>query len=220
MEIKNNHKDDSINASGLTQYSRRTSAQRAARMKTLNVQDLTLIPLCASLMAVCSWISIPAAVPFTMQTFAVFLTVGLLGGRRGSMAIALYLAMGAVGLPVFAGFAGGIGYMMGPTGGYIAGFLLSAFVMWSVGSLLGKSMLALIASMAAGLIVCYAFGTAWFMAVYTGSTGKIGLAAALGMCVMPYVIPDIIKILLAAAACRRLRPVLAFNRAQSSGKSA
>lgn len=236
MKDKNDQTDNSINASGVTQDSFQTSGQSSSgmssagqqgstqmrparmgsarvsskRMSASHVQDLTLISLCASLMAVCSWISVPAAVPFTLQTFGVFLTVGLLGGRRGSMAIALYLALGAAGLPVFAGFAGGIAYMMGPTGGYIVGFLLSALLMWLIESLLGKSMPVLIASMAAGLIICYAFGTAWFMTVYTGNTGEAGLAAAFGWCVLPYVIPDLIKILLAAAACRRLRPVLAF----------
>ena len=58
-------------------------------------------------MAICSWITIPATVPFTLQTFAVFVTVGLLGGRKGTAAIAAYLLMGAIGLPVFAGFSGG-----------------------------------------------------------------------------------------------------------------
>lgn len=178
--------------------------------RKITTRDLTLISLCASMMAVCSWISVPAAVPFTMQTFGVFLTVGLLGGKRGSMAIALYLALGAVGLPVFAGFSGGPGYMMGPTGGYIVGFVLSALLMWLAESLFGKSMPVLITSMIAGLIVCYAFGTAWFMTVYTKNTGDIGLAAALSWCVIPYIIPDVIKIVLAAAACRRLRPLLSL----------
>lgn len=169
---------------------------------------MTMIALFTSLMAVCSWISIPAPVPFTMQTFGVFLAVGLLGGKRGSIAIALYLALGAVGLPVFAGFSGGPGYMLGPTGGYIIGFILSALLMWLAETLFGRSMPVLVMSMAAGLIVCYAFGTAWFMTVYTKNTGAIGLATALGWCVIPYIIPDVIKIVLAAAACRRLRPVI------------
>lgn len=169
---------------------------------------MTMIALFTSLMAVCSWISIPAPVPFTMQTFGVFLAVGLLGGKRGSIAIALYLALGAVGLPVFAGFSGGPGYMLGATGGYIIGFILSALLMWLAETLFGRSMPVLVMSMAAGLIVCYAFGTAWFMTVYTKNTGAIGLAAALGWCVIPYIIPDVIKIVLAAAACRRLRPVI------------
>ncbi len=183
-------------------------AEKTRSKDIAKISDYTQVSLCAALMVVCSWVSIPAPVPFTMQTFGVFLTVGLLGGKKGTAAVALYLLLGAIGLPVFAGFAGGIGYMAGATGGYIAGFLLSALVMWLAESLFGRSYRILALSMAAGLVICYAFGTAWFMTVYTKNTGDIGLAAALGWCVIPYIIPDVIKIGLAQAACRRLRPAL------------
>ncbi len=89
----------------------------------MKVKDMTLIAMFAAIMAVCSWISIPAPVPFTLQTMAVFLAVGLLGGKRGTIAVAIYILLGAVGLPVFAGFSGGLGTLLGLTGGYIFGFL-------------------------------------------------------------------------------------------------
>ncbi|MBQ3291277.1 MAG: biotin transporter BioY [Mogibacterium sp.] len=174
----------------------------------LGTRDFAAVALFAAVMAICSWISIPAAVPFTMQTFGVFLTVGLLGGKRGSLAVAVFLLLGAIGAPVFAGFAGGLGYMLGATGGYIIGFLFSALLMWVIEKMFGKSMWVLTASMAAGLIVCYAFGTAWFMTVYTKNTGEIGLATALGWCVIPYIIPDVIKITLASVLSKKLRPVI------------
>lgn len=167
-----------------------------------------MIAICAAIMAVCSWISIPAAVPFTMQTFGVFLAVGLLGGRNGTLAVCVYLLLGAVGLPVFSGFSGGLGHMLGATGGYIIGFVFSALVMWLMESLLGRSMKVLVASMMAGLLVCYAFGTVWFMLVYTRDTGSIGVMTALGWCVFPYIIPDALKIVLAAGMTRRLRPLI------------
>ena len=97
----------------------------------LSASDIAFIALSAALMAVCSWISIPAAVPFTLQTFAVFLTTGLLGGRRSTIAVMLYIFLGAVGLPVFSGFSGGIGHLIGPTGGYIFGFSFTALIMYS-----------------------------------------------------------------------------------------
>lgn len=172
----------------------------------LSVRDIALIGQCAALMAICSWISIPASVPFTMQTFGVFLTIGLLGGKRGTLAVLVFLLMGAVGLPVFSGFTGGIGHMVGVTGGYITGFLFSALLMWLIESLAGRSIQVLTVSMAAGLLVCYAFGTAWFMAVYAKQSGPIGLSAALGMCILPYIIPDICKIILASLLTKRLRP--------------
>lgn len=182
-----------------------TNTQGTMMRAKLGTKDYALMAQAAALMAVCSWISIPAAVPFTMQTFAVFLTVGLLGGRRGTIAVAVYLLLGAVGLPVFSGFSGGLGYMMGPTGGYIIGFLFSALVMWAAEKFIGKSTPVLVASMVAGLLVCYAFGTAWFMVVYSKGNEAIGLGAALSMCVIPYIIPDALKIMLAALLTRRLR---------------
>ena len=179
-----------------------------ATKEKLNTRDFAFSALFASLMAICSWISIPAAVPFTMQTFGVFLTVGLLGGKRGSLAISIYLLLGAIGVPVFAGFSGGIGYMMGATGGYIVGFIISALVMWLIETRFGRGFRTLTISMIIGLLVCYAFGTAWFITVYTKNTGEIGIAAALSWCVIPYIIPDVIKIVLASILTKRLRPVL------------
>lgn len=184
-----------------------TGFSKPGAVKRMSTRDITMIAQCTALMAICSWISIPAAVPFTMQTFGVFLSVGLLGGKRGTAAVAVYLLLGAVGLPVFSGFTGGIGHMFGATGGYIIGFLFSALVMWLIERLRGRSIKTLVFSMTAGLITCYAFGTAWFMAVYAKESGSIGLMTALTWCVLPYVIPDAVKIALAAALTRRLRPL-------------
>ena len=164
--------------------------------------------LFAVIIAICSWLSIPATVPFTLQTFDIFLTVAVLGGKLGSLAVFLYLLMGVVGLPVFAGFKGGIAALMGPTGGYIVGFLLSALVMWGMERLLGKKQWVLALSMVLGLMVCYTFGTVWFILVYARSTGPIGLMTALGWCVFPYIIPDIIKIVLAMLLSKKLAAVL------------
>lgn len=166
--------------------------------------DMAYIALFAVMIAVCSWISIPATVPFTLQTFGVFLAVGVLGGKRGTLAVLVYLLLGMVGLPVFAGFSGGMGCLMGSTGGYIVGFLFSALVMWAMERLLGKKPWVLALSMVLGLIVCYAFGTVWFMQVYAKTTGAIGLWTALGWCVFPYIIPDLVKIVLAMVLCKRL----------------
>lgn len=177
----------------------------STKMRTV---DMVYIALFAVLMAVCSWISIPAAVPFTMQTFGVFLAVAVLGGKRGTLAILVYLLLGAVGAPVFAGFSGGISALVGSTGGYIIGFLFLALVMWLMERLLGKRTWVLAVSMVLGLVVCYAFGTAWFMVVYARTTGAIGLWTALGWCVFPYIIPDLAKTALALMLSKRLAAVL------------
>lgn len=162
----------------------------------------------AVIMAVCSWISIPTNIPFTLQTFAVFLAVGVLGGKYGTMSVLVYLLLGAVGVPVFAGFSGGLGIMLGVTGGYIVGFLFSALVMWLIEALLGKKIWVLALSMVLGLIVCYAFGTIWFVKVYSNGGESISFAGALGMCVVPYIIPDAIKIVIALAISKRVRGLI------------
>lgn len=171
-------------------------------------RDMVYIAIFAVLIAICSWISIPTTVPFTLQTFAVFLAVGVLGGKRGTLSILIYLLLGAIGVPVFAGFTGGIGIVLGTTGGYIIGFLFSGLIMWAMEQLLGKKTWVLAFSMVLGLLVCYAFGTAWFMVVYAKQAGAVGLLTALGWCVFPFIIPDIIKIVLALVICKRLAGII------------
>lgn len=143
-----------------------------------------------------------------MQTFGVFLAAGILGGKRGTAAVAVYIMMGIIGLPVFAGFRGGASVLAGPTGGYIAGFILSALIMWAFEAAGLRTGRGLILSMLTGLLTCYAFGTVWFMTVYAAQNGELSIMSALSLCVLPYVIPDLIKIGLAAGACRRLSPVI------------
>ncbi|MDY2593657.1 MAG: biotin transporter BioY [Oliverpabstia sp.] len=166
--------------------------------------DLVYVALFAVLIAICAWISVPTTVPFTLQTFGIFLTVGLLGGKRGSMAVLVYILLGAAGIPVFSGFTGGIGRLFGSTGGYIVGFLASALVMWALEKVMGRKTWALAIQMVLGLIVCYAIGTVWFMVVYSGTSGAVGLMTVLGWCVIPFIIPDLIKIALALVLTKRL----------------
>lgn len=175
------------------------------------VRDMTYISLLAILIGVCSWITVPAPVPFTMQTFGVFMAVGLLGGKRGTVSVLLYLLLGLIGIPVFAGFTSGIGRLAGPTGGYIVGFLFSALVMWGMEAVLGRKTWILAISMVVGLLVCYLFGTVWFVRGYTGSNGPVGMWTAMSMCVFPYVIPDLLKLALALFVQSRLRKALKLN---------
>ena len=175
--------------------------EKAVKIRTV---DMAYIAMFAVLIAVCSWISVPAAVPFTMQTFGVFLAVSVLGGKRGTLAVVLYLLMGLVGLPVFAGFSGGAGVLLGSTGGYIVGFVFLALVMWAMERLAERRIWMAALSMVLGLLVCYAFGTAWFMLVYARTTGPVGLWTALGWCVLPYIPVDLVKMALALTIRKRL----------------
>ena len=177
----------------------------STRLRTL---DLTYIALFAVLMAVCAWITIPMTVPFTLQIFAVFAALATLGGRRGTYAVAVYLLLGAVGLPVGAGFQGGLGWLLGTTGGYIVGFLCIALIYWLMTAKLGESLPVSIAACVLGLAVCYVFGTIWFMVVYARSTGPVGIMTALSWCVFPYVIPDLLKLVLAVTLSHRVKGFL------------
>ena len=89
----------------------------AGKTAKLSAKDMAQIGMMTALMAVCAWITVPFTIPFTLQTFGVFVTLRLLEGRRGTFAIALYILLGAVGVPVFSGFGAGGGVLAGPTGG-------------------------------------------------------------------------------------------------------
>lgn len=166
--------------------------------------DLAYTALFTVLLAVCAWITVPLTVPFTLQTFGVFAALGVLGGRRGTHAVAAYLLLGLAGLPVFSGFRGGPGVLLGTTGGYILGFLASALLYWAVTARFGTRPGVMAAAMVLGLVVCYGFGTAWFLAAYARTTGPMGLWTALGLCVFPFIVPDLAKLALALALSRRL----------------
>jgi len=174
----------------------------------ITVKDMALIALFTAIIAVCSWTAIPMTIPITLQTFAVFVAAGILGLRRGLMSVVLYILLGAVGVPVFSGFRGGIGFLLGNTGGYIVGFLFTALAVGFAADKWGRKTWVLAPSMVLGLALCYAFGTAWFMFVYARSTGAIGLATALGWCVVPYLIPDAVKIAVAVLITNRLDKAL------------
>lgn len=175
-----------------------------------DVKTMTRIALCTALIAVCSWISVPAHVPFTLQTFAVFFACDLLGAAAVPT-VALYLLLGAVGVPVFAEFSGGLGSLLGATGGYLIGFLAIAVLM-TLWQRLFRERFRLL-GMLLGLMVCYLFGTCWFVVVYARGGSAISFMTALGWCVLPYIIPDLIKILLARLIAGRVREALKGSRA-------
>lgn len=169
------------------------------------LRDMALCALFAALMAVCAWISIPVLeIAFTLQTFAVFAALGLLGGKRGTISVVVYLLLGLVGLPVFAGFRG-TEALVGVTGGYIVGFLASALVYWLITALLGEKLWVQLLGMAAGLVVCYAFGSVWFYVLYLRGGNAMSFGLVLMKCVVPYILPDALKIALALFLTRRLK---------------
>lgn len=167
--------------------------------------DLVLIALFVALMAICAWITIPAAIPFTMQTFGVFLALLLLGGKRGASCMAVYLLLGAVGVPVFSGFRGGVSALVGSTGGYLVGFIVSALLMWALTGFARRNRWTLAVALAVSLLACYAFGTVWFVVVSVRAGKAMTFGTALSFCVLPYILPDAAKIWLAYFLSKRLK---------------
>ena len=169
--------------------------------------DMVLTAMGAVLLAICSWISVPTTVPFTMQTFGLFLILTVLGGKRATAAIAVYILLGAAGLPVFAGFTGGMGVLAGATGGYIIGFLCSGLLYWLFESCFseGRRQWMRIFTMILCLAACYTFGTVWFMVVYARTAGAVGPVSVLTWCVFPFIIPDFIKLAMALLLGKRVK---------------
>ncbi|MCR5418851.1 MAG: biotin transporter BioY [Lachnospiraceae bacterium] len=185
-----------------------SSVEAVKTGKGIKALDLVYISIGAALIAICSWISIPTEVPFTLQTFAVFFVLLLLGGERGTVATLVYVLLGAVGVPVFSGFSGGIGILFGNTGGYIFGFLFIGLIYILFTRVFRKNIVIKVTALILGLAVCYAFGTAWFMYVYMSNTGAVGLITVLWWCVFPFIIPDLIKLALAVVIAKRIEPVI------------
>ena len=163
-----------------------------------------LCALFAALTVVGTFIQFP--LPFTpvninLALLSVYLAGGLLGPKYGILSQVVFLLLGAVGLPVFSNFSGGIGVLVGPTGGYLAGYILAAL---TVGLIVGKHLRPPVWRIAcacfAGMLACYIPGTIWFM-IYM----NVGLIAALAMCVVPFLLGDALKITAAVILIRTLR---------------
>ncbi len=173
------------------------------------VYGLVLCALFAALTAVCSQIALPMpwGVPINLAIFAVCLSGSLLGPVRGMASMAVYVALAAVGVPVLAGFQGGPAAIFGKTGGYAVGYILAALLTGLLARRFGRRFWPLCAAMAIGCAACYALGTLWFV-VLTQSP----LPVALGLCVLPYLPADAVKIALAALLTLQLRRRLPHGR--------
>lgn len=171
----------------------------------MSVRKMTAVALGAVLIIICSWLTVPFTVPFTMQTFAVFCVLILLGGRLGTASVGLFVLMGLVGLPVFSGFRGGVGVLLGPTGGYIIGFLFAGLLYLLLEPAAEKNKWIKAAVLAGGLALCYAVGTLWFLVVARREGTDYGLGRVLAVCVLPYILPDLAKLWLAMLVGGRLK---------------
>lgn len=160
-----------------------------------------MVALVAALTAVGGWLSIPLKpVPFTLQVFFVLLAGMVLGPKLGALSQVIYILLGVAGLPIFANGASGFGALVGPTGGYLIGFVIGSYIVGLLYSEKGRFLAARIISPLAGLFVIYLFGVVQLSYV-TGFTP----AKALAVGVVPFIPFDFIKAVLAFAVADRLR---------------
>lgn len=170
-------------------------------------KELTLCAVMAAVCCVLSVISIPiGAIPVSLGVLGIFLAAVILGAKRGAAAVTVFILIGAVGLPVFTGFRGGISVLAGLTGGYIWAYIPMAALTGAVSTRAKRNfagMAAVFFSCIAGMIICYTLGTIQFILL----SGK-GLAAALSACVIPFIPFDIAKSLIAVSGGFAVRSAL------------
>lgn len=153
---------------------------------------------------VCAYIHIPFAVPFTLGTFALALCLVLAGGKKTLRMLTVYILLGCAGLPVFSSFRGGFAALLEPSGGFILGY----FAMTALFALLKKALpdfkLKDEACLTASLLPLYACGSLWYNFVYLHSSWQ-SLAPSFAACTLPFVLPDIAKVIFGALAAKRLK---------------
>lgn len=171
--------------------------------KHSNIQQMTLVGLMTAVICILAPFSVIlpfSPIPISLGTLAIHLTAAILGMKRSIISVTLYLLLGLAGLPVFTGFTGGIGRLLGPTGGYLIGYLFIALVCGYFTDKWGNRMLPNLLGMVLGTVICYAFGTLWL-----SHQANLSLTAALSTGVLPFIPADIIKLILAATISYQIR---------------
>ena len=177
-------------------------------IRTKNIEKIKsnlFVALLSVVIVICSRISIPTVIPFTLQSFGVFLAFYLLGGKRGLFCVLLYLAMGLIGLPISASGLSGFALLFGVTGGYLIGWILCGIIVCIFERCFGDNRKIKLISLTVGTLVCYAVGTAWFVVVCSQNNEAVGLWSALCTCVFPFVAVDAIKLVVADRIARGIR---------------
>lgn len=172
-------------------------------MKARNeIRATVRIALSVAFLCVSAMITVPLfPIPITLQSLALLLVMYLLGAKNGGAALLVYLALGAIGLPVFSGFLGGIGVLFGPTGGFLFGFLFAIPAFWLFPRLLRRKSVAALCAMVATLLALYVFGALWYYFLFAADTS---FWAVLTLTVLPFVLPDAVKLSLALLIGSRL----------------
>lgn len=175
----------------------------------ISVKNITLTALMAAFLCVSAPVTIPVGpIPLSAANFVIMLCSVLLGAKRGVAAVALYILIGALGIPVFSGFSGGIGKILEPTGGFIIGYLSLSLIIGALSQKFGEKKWSYPLSMVFGTAVLYIIGTAWYVI-----TTAQPITAALAVCVLPFIIGDTAKIVVASLVAPPLGKILRRNTA-------
>lgn len=174
-----------------------------AAANSAKIREMTLAAVAAAIICICAPWKIPVGpIPITLATFAVYFVSAVLGWRRGTVATAVYVMLGTVGLPVFSGFMGGIHIVTGVTGGYIIGYIPLALI---TGLFSGakRHWLMMPLGMILGTAALYVFGTAWYCIA-----AKSAVLPAVSMCVLPFIPLDLVKIVAATLLAAGVKPAI------------
>lgn len=176
--------------------------------KQKNVQSMIFIALFATLMCIGAWIHFPSPVPATMQTFVVFVALGLTGSKNTFIMLLVYVALGSVGLPVFSGFNSGVGALAGPTAGFIWGFLLGVPVFYVFEKYLSRKKSLIIIGYIIYILIHYIPGALWYCRFTVGDITLSGIISSSLVTVVPFIVPDGIKLMLALFTVNRLKRII------------
>lgn len=176
---------------------------------TLNTRRMVLIALFAALTGIGAFISFPLQpIPFTLQPFFIFLAGMVLDPFDAFLSQAVYLAIGAIGIPVYSGMTGGVGHLFGPTGGFLFGFMLCSWITAIIIRAVGRDkLLTYIFGGMAGMAVLYLFGVAWL-----GYVTGMGMEKAFTVGALPFLLFDFVKLLVAAIVGQRIWKMLSAKK--------
>ena len=164
---------------------------------------MATIAMCVAVTVISSWITVPFLVNFSLQTMSIFIIAFVFGLKKSMISLFIYILLGVIGLPVFSGFGSGVGVLLGPTGGFIMGFVFIPPII-AVLKRQRQGYWWRVFTMLISIVPCYVLGTVWYGAFFAGERGVLGI---LLVCVIPFLLPEFVKILLSAVIVKRLNGI-------------
>lgn len=177
-------------------------------MKKQSIKNFTTIAIFSSLTCISAYLYFPLIIPITLQLLIIALSTQLLGVKNAVISYTVYFLLGILGLPVFSNFSSGFSALFNTSGGFIIGFYLFIIIKGVTKNLTKNSVLNKVLSNGLALIILYAFGSVWFTFVYYGSLNFKFYLSSLAISVLPFILPDIVKIVVAELIATRLNKII------------